>query len=153
MKASTRVIFAAIAIIVANPAVNAADPIELSCDLITSRVDDREETRIDEEIYVTIRQLGQEDVRVELYRVDVASTTLLEGTMTDTEVNAIRKGSSVDRVLGGTSEVTIMINRESGDIIVISSRETDGEKHVIFKYGKCKTAIRCSNVLDMCDGR
>jgi hypothetical protein len=147
-----RIVLLVIAVITASPEVNAERPIELSCDLSSTSGSNRQETRIDEKIYVTITAGERDEVRVEVYRVQFNTTMMLEGRMSDTEVNAIRRGDAADRILGGNSEETLIINRESGDIMLISTWETEQQESVVFKFGVCK-AVSCSNLLEMCNDR
>ncbi len=141
MGAFTRIVFLVIAVFTASPTISAESPIKLSCDLSSTRGSNRQESQIDEKIYVTITPGEQEEVRVEVYRVHIDTTMILEGRMSDTEVNAVRKGDLADQFLGGISEVTIFINRKSGDVMVISTWETEGEESVVFKFGVCKAAV------------
>jgi len=141
MGAFTRIGFLVIAVSTASPTIGAESPIELSCDLSSTRGSHLQESQIDEKIYVTITPGEQEEVSVEVYRVHIGTTMILEGRMSDTEVDAVRKGDPSDRILGGISKVTIMINRKSGDVMVISTFETEEEESVVFKFGMCQPAV------------
>lgn len=150
MKQTLEKVLANCALVLAvTPALSAVDPIKLSCDLTSYRdlVNQREgqtyekiHLEITPNIYDKSLPRPQELVTIELHREEhnVFTITILNGRMTDTQVEAQSEPTDTGGIV---AKDVLSVQRQSGDIKLKWSQETDGEYGVVLvHYGVCKRA-------------